>query len=62
MQRQISQSATGPAIGLIIGLLLFFSGSNPIVASLGALIMFGSGVLFAVRLFWLLTSPRDNRR
>lgn len=46
--KAISKSAVAPIVGIVIGILLCFMG--PMLAIIGGFIIFGSGLLLAIRL------------
>ena len=60
MSKHISNSATGPVVGLIIGVLLLVLGGGAL-AILGIVLVVGSGLLFAVRLFGLAAGAASSK-
>lgn len=57
----ISTSATAPVLGVVLGLLLYFSGSG-LLAGIGILMILGSGLLLAIRLFGLVLRLFGTKR
>lgn len=55
-----SNSAVGPVVGFIIGVVLMLAG-NPLLGLFGGVLVFGSGLLFLIRLVALLSSIGERK-